>query len=43
MANKKKKDEIPKPKKDIRIENGGGSFKENLVNFVRNTSRKPKK
>ena len=44
MAKKSiKKAEIPKPEKDIRIEPGAPKFKDALVNFVKNTSKKPDK
>ncbi len=43
MANKKKKSDVPMPRKDIRIEPGGIGFKDALANFVKKTSMKPKK
>lgn len=43
MASKKHKNEIPKPRKDVRIENGSTGFKDALVNFVKKTTKKPDK
>ena len=41
MGNKKKRNDIPAPKKDVRIEPGKPGFKDALVNFVRKTSKNP--